>query len=146
MTQKLLWVIDETQARWEALLAHHPDLQHAEIMWSKDKNNIKDGVKVIGALIGARPRNVTPTTKVHAGDKSESDKLRAAVLAQDMIYRKKMGINNTEYELEHFDIAHPYEGYRKPRKIIPSNGSQAVADVSISKPKAKPNALLGSVA
>lgn len=72
MTQKLLWVIDETQARWESLIAKHPDLPRAQVMWSKEKENIRDGIKVVGGLLGLRPIAVPPMTKVHAGDKSES--------------------------------------------------------------------------
>jgi hypothetical protein len=47
-----------------------------------------------------------------------SDKLRAAVVAQDMIYRKKMGFNSTEPELEHFETPQRKEAIRKMKYLF----------------------------
>lgn len=46
------------------------------------------------------------------------DKLRAAVVAQDMIYRKKMGFNSTEPELEHFETPQRKEAIRRVKYLF----------------------------
>jgi hypothetical protein len=106
-TQKIFWVIDETQARWEALLAHFPDLPVAYIYWSKEKDNLAGGVSVVAKSIGVHAaKKAPPTTKVHAGDKSESDSLRARLAKQDQEYRQIMGFNLTLPELLNFQNQH----------------------------------------
>jgi hypothetical protein len=115
--QRIFWVIDETQARWEALLAHHPDLPYASIYWSKEKDNLGAGVSVVAKTLGVHAgKKAPPTTKVHAGDKSASDTLRAKAVKLDMEYRQVMGFNSTEPELtgftnQHLVVAHHSKKY-----------------------------------
>lgn len=88
--QRVLWVIDEVQLRWEALLATHPHIMHRLVLWSKAKNNIAEAVRNISEVIGVRCADQPVVSKVHAGSlSSDADRL-AEVQQADAEYQRIM--------------------------------------------------------
>jgi hypothetical protein len=91
MQQKVLWVIDETEARWQWILANYPTIHHVVVKWSKLDDNIGDAVNKIAEVIGVRAvTGQLPHKKVHAGKKSGDTELLESISVQDQLYREKM--------------------------------------------------------
>ena len=94
--QKTLWVVDETEAQWNRLVAEHGGLNHTEVLWgSKWAGSFENATAHIGTLLGL---NVTAlqqseTTKykenVHAG-RDNQDAYAHLIAQQDIEYRRIM--------------------------------------------------------
>jgi hypothetical protein len=104
--QHVMWVIDETQARWESFLHHFPDISHYEVYWSKLNDDFNNAFAKVAKAIGVKPGLDGPVeVKIHAGDSAESDTKRKRLLKQDDEYRQMMGFNDTtSTELTGFHI------------------------------------------
>jgi hypothetical protein len=104
MHQRVLWVIDETEARWQALLREFPSLERSEIHWSITDDNILRAVTEIAAVIGVRPNQTEQHfSKPGAHGKHEHERgiSISRIMLEDEVYRKLMN----------YTLAGAYGGY-----------------------------------
>jgi hypothetical protein len=95
MAQRVLWVIDETEARWQWILSEYPTIKFRVVKWSKIDDNIADAVATIANVIGVNPvKGQIPHKKIHAGKWSHDGELLEMVSMQDQLYKEKMKYNS----------------------------------------------------
>jgi hypothetical protein len=124
--QHVLWVIDETQARWESLIAHFPDLPYAEIYWSKMDDNFTAAVSQIAKILGVKPADSAPMVKkVHAGSASKDEDMRARLRRLDLKYRAIMEFNESAIELTGFHGEHWLYANQNRKYLFCSNVNTA---------------------
>lgn len=94
--QKALWMVDETDARWQRLLREFPKLPHLDVLWGKRwPGSLDAAASSIATLLSVNSTVAYKETwrigHVHAGGAEEEILSDNSHAIADRQYRKKMG-------------------------------------------------------
>ncbi len=95
--QQAFWLIDEVEARWLKALKHHPNIDRAEVYWSKEVDGMFDeAASTIGIVLGKTTTvhfHESWDKKTHANNDSSISSLLPDMIRQDELYHRLMNSN-----------------------------------------------------
>jgi hypothetical protein len=97
--QKLFWVVDETEARWQQLLKNfitrHHNLHYSEVFWAQRlKNSFENAVEIIANILHTERADTIFRSRAHAGETRKNNiSLLLHLYEEDRAYQHLMNYN-----------------------------------------------------